>query len=99
MGAAVPGVFGVAAGFVDDVDPFVIAGFCVIAGAADAVVTGSGVCVFLFAAIFTVTLHFSFFFPALAVITAVPFFLAVTTPFLLTAATFFLLEDHFTVPL
>ena len=63
------------------------------------VVTESGVTVFFVTAAFTVTLHFSFFFPAFAVMVAFPFFLAFTTPFLLTAATFFLLEDHLTVPL
>ena len=43
----------------------------------------------------TVTLHFNLVFPEAAVIVAVPALLAVTFP-LMTAATFLLLEDHFT---
>ena len=44
----------------------------------------------------TFTLHLYFFFPILAVITAVPGFWAVTFPFLVTVAIVFLLLDHFT---
>ena len=44
-----------------------------------------------FTGFLTVTLHVSFFFPYLAVMTAVPFFLAFTTPVLETVATLFLL--------
>lgn len=44
----------------------------------------------------TVTLHFNFFFPTRAVITAFPFFLALITPFFDTDTTDFLLDDHFT---
>ena len=44
----------------------------------------------------TVTLHLYVFLPTLALIYAVPFFFAVTTPFLLTVATDFFVEDHFT---
>lgn len=53
---------------------------------------------FFFADFFvTATLHFSLVFPICAVIVAFPAFLAVTFPFLLTAATDFLLEDQVTV--
>ena len=46
------------------------------------------------AAFFTVTLQVYFLPPTFAVMVAVPAFFAVTTPFLLTTATFFLLEDQ-----
>ena len=45
----------------------------------------------LFTGCLTVTLQVSFFFPYFAVMTAVPFFLAFTTPFEDTVATLFLL--------
>lgn len=45
---------------------------------------------------FTVTLHLNSFFPALAVIVAVPAFFAVTFPFCDTTATFLLEEDQVT---
>ena len=44
----------------------------------------------------TVTLHLYFLEPVFAVITAEPAFFAVTTPFFVTDATFFLVEDHLT---
>lgn len=44
----------------------------------------------------TITLQTYFFLPAIAVILAVPFFLAVTFPFLLTDATFLLDDFHLT---
>ena len=45
----------------------------------------------------TVTLQVIFAFPAVAVITAVPAFFAVTTPLELTVATLLLLVAYFTV--
>ena len=44
----------------------------------------------------TTTLQVYFFLPILATILAVPFFFALTTPFLVTVAIFFFEEDHFT---
>lgn len=48
---------------------------------------------------FTFILQTNFFFPAFAVILAVPFFFAVTTPFFVTVAIFFFELLHFTFPL
>ena len=55
------------------------------------------ICLFILGAS-TVTLQVYFFLPTFAVIVAEPFFLAVTTPLDDTAATDFLLLDHFTLP-
>ncbi|EET62452.1 hypothetical protein BRYFOR_05487 [Marvinbryantia formatexigens DSM 14469] len=51
-----------------------------------------------FTGCFTVTLQVYFLLPALAVIVAVPFFFAVTTPFEETVATLFLEVVHLTFP-
>ena len=45
----------------------------------------------------TVTLHVALYSPHVAVITAVPFAFAVTTPLLFTVATFLLLDVHVTL--
>lgn len=44
----------------------------------------------------TVTLYVTLYLPIFAVITALPFFFAVTLPELLTASTAGLFDDHFT---
>ena len=69
-------------------------------GAADGLGVTDGFCVGVglgaecFFLAVTVTLHRNLRALILAVITAVPFFLAVTLPFLVTEATFFLLDFH-----
>jgi len=58
----------------------------------------TGFLLFAFLTLFclTVILHFSFLFPTFAVIVALPAFLPLTFPLLLTVATFLLEDDHLT---